>query len=122
MSKKLADLDKKEKHSIKEELDGVSSSMGMESWESYSNMGKSALKDVIGMCFNCKNLNYCKTEFLNVHAVCTEFDFRLNGQNRIIECNAHSPRGVLSLNEMYSMAYIIESNEDKKIAGFISEE
>jgi len=120
MSKKLSDLDKEEKRNLKEELEGISSSMGMEPWESYSNMGSSALKEAIGICFNCKNLNYCKTEFLNVHAVCTEFDFRLSGQNRITECNVHSPKGVLSLQEMYAMAYIIDDNEEKKVKGFVT--
>ena len=120
MSKKLSDLDKDEKHNMKQELDGASSAMGMESWDTYSNSGNGSFKEAVGICFNCKNLNYCKTEFGNVHAVCTEFDFRLNGQNRITECNIHSPKGVLSLNEMYNIAYVIDGYENKEV-GFITD-
>lgn len=119
MSKKLADLEKTEKRNIEEQLESISSSMGMDVWESYGQNGSVLMRDLIGMCYNCKNLNYCKTEFGNVYAVCTTFEFKLNGQNRITECNIHSPKGVLTLQDMYAMAYLIDPSEEK-IEGFIS--
>lgn len=119
MSKKMSDLDRQERKVIEDKLDSISSSMGMETYEAYSVNDHNSLKDLIGICYNCKNLNYCKTEFGSVHAVCREFEFKLSGQNRITECNLHSPKGVLTLVEMYSMAYLIEPSEEK-IEGFIS--
>jgi hypothetical protein len=119
MSRKFSDLEQTEKKHIENELEAVSSSMGMEAYETYGNREGSLLQDQIGMCHNCKNLSYCKTEFGNVFAKCSEFEFRLNGQNRIEECNLHCPRHSLSLNEMYTMAYLIDP-KDEKIKGFIS--
>ena len=122
MAKKFTELEGDEKRSIEEQLEGISSSMGMEAWESYGTDVQTGLKELIGMCHNCKCLMYCKTEFGNVNAVCTEFKIRLSGQNRITECNLHTPKGVMSLNEMYSMAYLIDKNTDKKIKGFTTQE
>ena len=65
------------------------------------------------------NKKYFKTKLGYVFAKCSHFEFRLNGQNRITDCNCHSPKGVLSLTEMYSMAYLIDPSEEK-IEGFIS--
>jgi hypothetical protein len=118
MTRKLSDLDKTERRAIEENLDTISASLGMDSYDSYSNSGDSSLKDSIGICFNCKNLNYCRTEFDAVFARCERFEFKLSGQNRIVECNSHSPKGVMSLSEMYSIAYLIDPSE-KKIKGFL---
>jgi hypothetical protein len=119
MSQKLSDLAKEERKIIEEHLEGISSSLGMDVWESYSANGMTGLKELVGMCHNCKNLNYCKTEFNTVHAICSAFEFKLTGQNRITECNLHSPKGVLTLNEMYAMAYLIDPDGNKKVEGFI---
>jgi hypothetical protein len=48
-----------------------------------------------------------------------EFKIKLTGQNRITECNLHSPMRMLTLEEMYSIAYLIES-DNSIIKGFIS--
>ena len=120
MGRKFSDLDNDSRKLIEEELDSKSSSLGMDSWESYSkNEAMKKMKDEIGICYDCKYLNYCKSEFGKVHAVCSNFEAKLSGQNRIVECNCHSPRNMLSLTEMYSMAYIIEPDE-VKTEGFIS--
>lgn len=109
---KFIDLEDKTKRKVENELEAEASKLGMDSWESVS--GTSILEDQIGLCAKCKYLNYCKTEFGNMFAVCSEFEFRLSGQNRVIECNEFSPRGSLSLNDMFGIATIIELN-DKKI-------
>ncbi len=120
MRRKLNDLAKEERNLIEESLDSASSALGMDSFESYgSNEQLNKMKDEVGMCYNCKHLNYCKTEFGKVHAICNHFEFKLTGQNRITECNCHSPKNVLSLTEMYSMAYLIDPAEEKT-EGFIS--
>ena len=59
------------------------------------------------------------TEFGKVFAKCAHFEFKLTGQNRITNCNCHSPKYVLSLTEMFSIAYLIEPDE-VKTEGFIS--
>lgn len=119
MPRKLNDLDKDERRLIEDNLDSVSSHLGMDSFESYGTNEQKMMKDQVGMCANCKHLNFCKTEFGTVHAICNHFEFKLSGQNRIVECNCHSPKNVMSLTEMYSMAYLIEPDE-VKTEGFIS--
>jgi hypothetical protein len=119
MSKKFSELEGNEKKSIENELEAKSTELGMDSWESQGNSSDSILKNQIGICYNCKYLQYCRTEFNNVFAKCSELDFKLSGQNRIVECNIHSAKNVLSLNEMYNMAYLIEAGEEK-VKGFIT--
>ncbi len=119
MSRKFSNLDTVEKKDIENQLESLSSAMGMDAWEVYVSREGSLLQDQIGICYNCKNLNYCRTEFGTVFAKCSEFEFRMNGQNRIEECNLHSPKNALSLNEMYAMAYLIDPSEEK-VEGFIS--
>ena len=117
MAKKLTELESDDRRAIEDQLESISSSLGMESWNSHGNGKKSYLEDAIGICYNCRNLCYCKTEFGSVFAKCSEYDMKLSGQNRIVECNTHSPMHVMSLQEMYSIAYLIDLGE-KKITGF----
>ena len=121
MSKKFSNLDGEDRKNIEEELDTISQSMGMTSFESYGTSDDSigSLKDLIGLCSDCKSLNYCKSEFGSVLAKCEFFNMKLTGQNRIVECNLHSPKNALTLNEMYAIAYLIEP-KDEAIKGFIS--
>lgn len=116
MSEKISDLKDGERRNIQEQVESASASMGMNSWESYgSSPEQKKMKELIGMCCDCKSLNYCATEFGNILAICESFNIRLNGQNRIVECNLHSPKNVLSLNEMYAMATLIDPEEEKKV-------
>lgn len=118
MSQKISSLDRDERNKIKDAVDSAASSLGMDRYESYgSTPEQKKLKELVGMCCNCGNLNYCATEFGTVHAICCMFQFKLSGQNRIVECNLHSPKNALSLEEMYALATIIDTKEENK-AGF----
>jgi len=117
--KKFSELENDEKRTIENSLEAKASELGLESWENYQEKG-SLLEDQIGLCAGCKSLKYCKTEFGNVFAKCNEFEFNLTGQNRITECNMLTPKGTLSLADMYSLAYMIEPDIKPKIGGFIS--
>ena len=120
MGKKFSELDDSIKKNIEDELETKSQSMGMTSFESYGTGEQSSLlKDQVGLCADCKGLNYCKSEFGTVLAKCEFFSIRLSGQNKVTECNLHSPRNALSLNEMYAIAYLIDPSEEK-VDGFIS--
>jgi hypothetical protein len=116
MSQKMSTLDKKERNNIEDELGSKAAAMGMDMYESYgSSPEQKKLKELVGMCFNCNNLSYCASEFATVFAKCEAFNFKLSGQNRIVECNLHSPKGVLSLNEMYSIATLIDPEKENKV-------
>ena len=122
MAEKFSNVGKEERKAIENELDSKSQALGMDSFESYSSDIQTGLKALVGMCHNCKNLKYCKTEFGNVHAECGLFEFRLSGNNRITECNQHTPKNVLSLSEMYSIAWLIDTDSNKKVKGFVPPE
>jgi len=108
---KFVDLDKKPKEKIENELEGKAAQMGLDYWEGAHI--KSVLEDQIGLCSKCKSLWYCRTEFNNVFARCSTFEFNLSGQNRVAECNQFSPRGTLTLNDMFGIATIIDIPDKK---------
>lgn len=116
---KLSNLENDVKKKIEDEVSiKASELLGTDSWETPNN-NVNILEELIGLCSDCKNLSYCRTEFGSVLAKCESFDIRLNGQNRIRECNCYQKRGQLSLEEMYSIATLIEPSESK-VKGFIS--
>lgn len=121
---KLSDLESGDRRIIEEELEAKSSTLGMDSYEAYEDShDQQFLKDAVGICHNCKELHYCRSEFAGhdkVFAKCALFELRLSGQNRITECNCHSPRKILSLNEMYAMATLIDPDDKDKVKGFVS--
>ena len=83
---KISDLEGKEKGKMEDLLESKSTELGMDTYEGHETGGDyKLLKDLIGIGYNCKSLNYCKTEFLNVFAKCGHYEMRLRGQNRIIE-------------------------------------
>ena len=121
---KLKDLESNERNAIEEELDAKSKSMGLDAWDSaQGNTDDSFLKDHVGMCYDCKSLYYCRAEYAGhdrVFAHCSMFNIGLSGNHRITECNMHSPKKLLSLEEMYAMATLIEADDRGKVKGFIS--
>jgi hypothetical protein len=123
---KISDLESDERRNLEEELEAKASGMGMEAYDSYdsTDSNKSFLKDAVGICHNCKNLHFCRSEFAGhdkVFARCNLFEMRLSGQNKITECNCHNARKILSLSEMYTMATLIDPNKPE-IKGFISKD
>lgn len=120
MSKKLSSLENAEKQKITDNLEAASLTLGLDVWVPQGT-NDNALKEQVGICHNCVELNYCKTEFGNVFAKCREYKFQLNGQNRIVECNSHAPRGVLALNDMFAIAYLIEPQKPET-KGFITKD
>lgn len=118
---KISELESSDREAIEDELESKATELGLDTYDSYSKKGEmKVLSDMIGICASCKSLSYCSTEFGNVFATCGHFEMRLSGQNRITECNCHNQRGVLSLNEMQSIATLIDPDKEPSIKGFIS--
>lgn len=116
---KVKELDTKEKSNLFDELDAKSMEMGIgDQWEQPKSLSDyQSLKNVIGICYNCEHLSYCKSEYGNVIAKCAIFELWIKGKDRIVDCNEHSERGTLSLREMASMAVLIDINK-KEVKGF----
>jgi len=119
LPKKITDLDRKEKDKLKDFLDNKSAELGLEMYNS-SNGGerRNFLEEKIGICYKCKNLKYARGEYITLLAMCQQFETRLNGRDKIIECSEYSERGRLSLENMAEMAYLIDSNK-KEVKGFV---
>jgi len=78
MAQKFNSLDRESKNDIEDTLESASASMGIDSWDSGSTNYR-MLEDQVGICSNCKSLQYCRAEFGNVMAVCSTFEIRLHG-------------------------------------------
>jgi hypothetical protein len=115
--KKISELGKKEKQNMEDFLETKATEIGLSMYSSGGEEISRSLENEIGICCKCKHLRYAKGEFITVLAVCSSFDIRLNGRDRIVECTDYSERGRLSLQEMYAMAYLIDIDK-KEIKGF----
>ena len=124
--KKISDLVEKVKDKTQSDIWNAAHVLGTERYEDEGTAFNSSrdLKDSIGLCANCKNLNYCRTEWGNIFARCFVFDITLPYGNRMAECTKFDEKGVLSLHVMIQMAVLIDlnkteigllaKNEDKK--------
>jgi len=115
---KFIDLDQDSQERIGDLLEVKSIELGLDKWESQS-IKHNSLKDSIGICSNCQNMRYCKTEFETVRAICWQFKINLQGQDKVVECNEHSARGTMSLRDMETIATLIDVDKSE-IKGFIS--
>jgi len=70
-----------------------------------------------GLCYDCKCLYAFKTQYGTVRGKCYEFEVILDGVNKIMNCTRYDKKGQLSLDDMKTMAILID--DDKKTMGFI---
>jgi len=118
--RKFNELEEDELHKLEDELDSIATGLGLNTYNAYESRNNfDSLTQMIGICSNCKNLQYCRSEFGSIFARCSEFEIRLNGQNKITECTFHNAKGVLSLTDMQKIAILIDPSESE-IKGFIS--
>jgi len=118
--RKFNELEEDELHKLEDELDSIATGLGLNTYNTYESRNNfDSLEQAIGICSNCKNLQYCKSEFGSIFARCSEFQIKLNGKNKIIECTFHDAKGVLSLSDMQNIAILIDPSESE-IKGFIS--
>jgi len=115
---KYFDLEESEQEQLGDTLEAKAIQLGLDKWESRVG-GINTLDDSIGICSNCENMRYCKSEFGNIIAICWSFKIKLHGRERVVECNEHAPRGQLSLRDMETIATIIDI-EKSEVKGFIS--
>ena len=119
---KLKDLETEERNDLENELEAQSIRLGMDSYDSPTDT-ITKLKDLIGVCSDCKYLDYARMEFGDVYASCDIFNKRLSGQNRVVECNKYSKRGQMSLQEMYTIAHLIDVDKGRPfVKGFITDD
>jgi hypothetical protein len=120
MAEKMNALSEDDRTAVEDEVECATVAIGL---NTYSNRdGSTILEDQIGICHNCKRLQFCESEFGSVIARCETFDGRLSGNNRITKCNQHSTRGSMPVSDMFNIATLIEVGDKTMIKGFISDD
>jgi len=76
-------------------------------------------KVILGICYDCQNLQCVKTTWGNMAAKCYEFNMVLNPQDPVEHCTNYNKRGQLSLVQMIDMATPIDPEAKKRRAGFV---
>lgn len=108
--KKFSDLKDSEQTIVGNSIDANASSIGLEHYVATWGMVKNTK---FGLCGDCKNLNYAKSEFKIIVSECSRFDIKLNEGEKIIECTDYEQRNSLTLNEMKDIAYLIDIKKDE---------
>lgn len=106
------DDSEKKKYEIKQEVDAISESLGMDSWEKQAPVWKDECERY-GICAKCCAFFWLKYEFSGDLAHCQEWDRQLLGNQRITECSRYAPRGQMTLNQMVDIATIIDISTKK---------
>jgi len=105
----------------KKEMKDGANRLGFSSWG--EDKVKPAFdKSVLGICFDCQKLQCYKTTWGNMGAKCYDFEIRINPQDPIEDCTNYYKDKQLSLDQLASMAIIINTNGSKKEIGFITKE
>ena len=115
------DLEEFEQEKLGDLLEAKAIQLGMDKWENRGGQRHDSAKDLMGICYNCVSMRYCRSEFGTVNSFCHTFKMVLHGQDRITECNEYNERGRMSLRDMETIATLIDA-EDGEIKGFISKD
>ena len=109
-------LSKKEKERILSEIRVKSSILGLEDYE-YSN--KLNIDDNYGICSSCKNFSIKRSKYSVKKASCfADRRIKLTSDDPILECSDHDKRGSMTLEQMWSLATLIDEDPKGKI-GFV---
>ena len=106
--KSVSDLSSDERDKLDDKLDAVIEGIGLDSWHARSGQKTHWLEEFVGVCSNCKCLDWAKKEFGGVVAFCNSFEVRLSGKERIMDCNRHERVGTQTLRDMKEIALLID--------------
>ena len=84
----------------------------------------------MGLCASCSNFDYAENDMhVIIVAQCSGFSWErptgVSGKHKIDKCSRFSPKGQLSVDDMFAIAKLIEPGEittRRKTAGFTSDE
>ena len=117
--KKYTDLDGDDYERNQDELSAQANVTGLGMWDKPGAVMREDLADIYGICATCQYFLYMRREFGEPAAGCRgigEGVFRLSGKARMVECQTHSRRSMLTLAQMMDIAWIIDS--PKRRVGF----
>ena len=109
--KKIGDLEKKEREEVGNKIEAFASLLSTDSWGS-GNPLHDRTKDY-GLCSDCVDFRYYKTEHGKDCGYCRVWDKHINKMDKIIECATYGKRGQMSLSDMKEIAVIIETDNRK---------
>lgn len=105
---KKKDLDEDQLTDLEDELEAQSESLKLSMYNSKGANKFSDAVDKFGLCKDCAGFQYIRFEFHGERAVCLYLEARLTGSQRIAECSQYNKKGQLSLQQMQSIAWIID--------------
>ncbi len=109
-------LSKQERDRIFSEISVKSSLLGVEDYE-FSN--KLIVEEDYGLCCSCKQFSLKRSKYSVRKAYCfVDRKLRLSSDDPITECSDYDKRGSMTLEQMWALATLIDSNQKEKI-GFI---
>lgn len=117
MGKKLKDLSQTERKAVSEEINTGAAMIGQDSWDTAVHLNSKS-NNRLGLCSDCINANVIITEYGTTYANCERFEIPLSGRDPVVSCTRYTKRGSLTIQEMESMAILLETN--KKEVGFLS--
>lgn len=107
------DKEKKKRTDILDTIEDTSGSLGLGDRWFTSNRIKNENK--YGICGSCKHSRITKTKYTTKMWRCEELNFKLSTEDPIVDCSSYDKVGSMTLQQMVSIAYIIESNTSKKV-------
>lgn len=66
-----------------------------------------------GICHRCTNFEFAESEFNVEHSKCADFNKALSERRPIKNCTNFNEKGIMSLNDMKGIAWILDFNERK---------
>lgn len=115
MSKKVSDMEEKDQTSLQNDIRRAASPLMEDEWSTDASERPKSL-EAYGLCSTCNAISFVASEFrvrlvaCDTHQSSVHGDFILHTSDPIKECTHYNERGRLSLNDMASMAILIDPN------------
>ena len=114
---KLSELEEKDQEAVNDTLSSAAAQIGGDMWDAPCQ----ARTVGYGLCSKCAHFKFAATEFDVRFAYCSQEYHKpmaLSTREPIRECSQYDERGRLNLNEMASIATLIDPENVKEQIGF----
>jgi hypothetical protein len=107
------DKEQKKRTDILDKIEDTSGSLGL--GDRWAANGRIRNDTKYGICGSCKHSRATKTKYTTKMWRCEELNFKLSTEDPITDCSSYDKVGSMTLQQMVSIAYIIESDKSKKV-------
>jgi len=107
--KKLSNLPDDERRTLSDEIDSLGNQYPIAGYDT----AFGGFKIEMGLCTNCCQLLFSKSQYGTIYARCEKWEKQLNGVDLIQECTGFARRGEMSLWDMKQIAVLIDVEKRK---------